>query len=188
LHGLLRPHDQAAVITFNRKPQVKVALTSDLGQLEEGLQGILAEDDTALYDSLVYSLLYLTSSSGQRAVLLLSDGQDRTSRLGFEQALEVAHRTGIAVYAIGLGLEDGPKGEAAQKLNRLATVTGGRTFFAKDVSELAGVYKEVEKELRSQYRIAYQSSKTSTDGAFRTVKLQMAKDGMEARTISGYYP
>ena len=188
LHSLLRPHDQAAVITFNRKPQVQVALTSDLGQLEEGLQGILAEDDTALYDSLVYSLLYLTSSSGQRAVLLLSDGEDHTSRLGFEQALEVAHRTGIAVYAVGLGLDDGPKGEAAQRLDQLALVTGGRSFFAKDVSELAGVYKQVEKELRSQYRIAYQSSKTTTDGAFRTVKLQMAKGGMEARTISGYYP
>lgn len=188
LHGLLRPHDQAAVITFNDAPQVKVALTGDLGQLEEGLQGILAEDDTALYDSLVYSLLYLTSSSGQRAVLLLSDGMDRTSRLGFEQALEVAHRTGIAVYAVGLGLEDGPKGEAAQRLHRLASVTGGKSFFAKDVSELAGVYQQVEKELRSQYRIAYQSSQTATDGAFRTVKLQVAKGGMEARTISGYYP
>lgn len=188
LHGLLRPQDQAGVITFNRTPQVKVALTSDLGQLEEGLQGILAEDDTSLYDSLVYSLLYLTSASGQRAVLLLSDGQDRTSRLGFEQALEVAHRTGIAVYAIGLGLEDGPKGQAAQKLTRLASVTGGRSFFAKDVSQLAGVYKEVEKELRSQYRIAYQSSHTATDGAFRAVKVQMAKGGLEARTISGYYP
>lgn len=188
LNSLLRPHDQAAVITFNRKPQVQVALTGDLGHLEEGLQGILAEEDTALYDSLVYSLLYLTSSSGQRAVLLLSDGQDRTSRLGFEQALEVAHRTGIAVYAIGLGLEEGPRGEAAQRLDRLATVTGGRSFFARDVSELAGVYKDVEKELRSQYRIAYQSSQTGTDGAFRTVKLQMVKGGMEARTISGYYP
>jgi len=189
LHSLLRPHDQAAVIAFNRKPQVTVPLTSDLGQLDEGLEGILAEDDTALYDSLVYSLLYLTKSSGQRAVLLLSDGQDRTSRLGFEQTLEVAQRTGIAVYAIGLGLEGGAKGDAAKRLHRLATVTGGRSFFAKDTSELAGVYGQIEKDLRAQYRIAYQSSHTGTDGAFRTVQVQMAKEGgLEARTISGYYP
>ncbi len=188
LHSMLRPHDQAAVITFNRTPQVTVPLTGDLGQLDEGLQGILAENDTSLYDSLVYSLLYLTGSNGQRAVLLLSDGLDRTSRLGFDQALEAARRTGIAVYAIGLGLEDGPKGEAAQRLARLATVSGGRSYFAKDVSELSGVYSQIEKELRSQYRIAYQSSQTGTDGAFRTVQLQMTKGGMEARTISGYYP
>jgi VWFA-related protein len=188
LHGLLRPHDQAAVIAFNRAPQVTVPLTGDLGQLDEGLKGILAGEDTALYDSLVYSLLYLARSSGQRAVLLLSDGMDRTSRLSFEQTLEVAQRMGIAVYAVGLGLEEGPRGEAAQKLHRLAAVTGGRSFFAKDASELAGVYGQIEKELRAQYRIAYQSSHTGTDGAFRNVQLQMAEGGMEARTISGYYP
>jgi Ca-activated chloride channel family protein len=189
LHSLLRPHDQAAVIAFNTRPQVTVPLTSDLGQLDEGLKSILAESDTSLYDSLAYSLLYLTKSSGQRAVLLLSDGQDRTSRLGFDQTLEVAQRTGIAVYTIGLGLEGGAKGDAAQRLHRLASVTGGRSFFAKDASELAGVYSQIEKDLRAQYRIAYQSSNTGTDGAFRTVQLQMAKEGgLEARTISGYYP
>jgi len=188
LHSLLRPHDQAAVIAFNRSPQVTVPLTSDLGQLDEGLQGIVSGDDTALYDSLVYSLLYLTGSSGQRAVLLLSDGQDRTSRLGLEQTVEAARRTGIAVYAIGLGLPDGPRGEAAQKLTRLATVTGGKSFFARNVADLSGVYSQIEKELRAQYRIAYQSSQTGTDGAFRTVQVKMTKGGMEARTISGYYP
>jgi hypothetical protein len=68
-------------------------------------------------------------------------------------------------------------------------VTGGRSFFAKDASELAGVYSQIEKDLRAQYRIAYQSSNTGTDGAFRTVQVQMAKEGgLEARTISGYYP
>lgn len=188
LRSLLRPQDQAAVIAFNNAPRVTVPLTSDLGQLEEGLLGLLAEEDTALYDSLVYSLLYLTGSKGQRAVLLLSDGLDRTSRLGFEQALEAARRTGIAVYAIGLALPDGAKGDAAQRLTRLAVVTGGRSFFARDVSELAGVYKEIEQELRAQYRVAYQSSNTGVDGAFRTVQVRMARGGAEARTISGYYP
>lgn len=188
LRGLLRPQDQAAVIAFNRSPKVTVPLTSEVGQLEEGLQGILAEDDTALYDSLVYSLLYLTGTKGQRAVLLLSDGLDRTSRLNFEQALESARRAGIAVYAVGLGLPDGAKGEAAKTLTQLARVTGGRSYFAKDTSELAGVYAEIEKELRAQYRIAYQSSNNGVDGAFRTVQVQMAKGGVEARTISGYYP
>jgi Ca-activated chloride channel family protein len=188
LRGLLRPQDQAAVIAFNSSPKVTVPLTSDVGQLEEGLQSILAEDDTALYDSLVYSLLYLTGTKGQRAVLLLSDGLDRTSRLDFGQALEAARRAGIAVYAVGLGLPDGAKGEAAKTLTQLAQVTGGRSYFAKDASELAGVYAEIEKELRAQYRIAYQSSNNGVDGAFRTVQVQMAKGGVEARTISGYYP
>lgn len=188
LQGLLRPRDQAAVIAFNRHPQVVVPLTGDIERLNEGLQGMLAEDDTALYDSLVYSLLYLTEAKGQRAVLLLSDGLDRSSRLGFEQALEAARGSGIAVYAIGLGLPDGAKGEAGQRLSQLARVTGGRTFFTEDPAQLAGVYAEIERELRAQYRISYQSSNNQTDGSFRNVQVKLAKGGVEARTISGYYP
>jgi Ca-activated chloride channel family protein len=188
LRGLLRPRDQAAVIAFNRHPQVVVPLTGDFERLSEGLQGMLAEDDTALYDSLVYSLLYLTEAKGQRAVLLLSDGLDRSSRLGFEQALEAARGSGIAVYAIGLGLPSGAEGEAGQRLAQLAGVTGGRTFFADDASQLAGVYAEIERELRAQYRISYQSSNNQTDGSFRRVQVQVGKGGAEARTVSGYYP
>jgi VWFA-related protein len=185
LRNLLRPQDQAAVIAFNRSPHIMVPLTGDLGQLEEGLQGILAEGDTALYDSLVVALLSLAQAKGQRAVLLLSDGADSTSRLGFEQTLEVARQQGIAVYTIGLGQ---PAGESRSKLIQLAEVTGGQSFFAGDVAELAGVYERIEKELRAQVKIAYQSSHNESDGAFRKVQVRMAKSGMEARTISGYYP
>ncbi len=188
LRSLLRPQDQAAVIAFNNSPQIAVPLTADLGRLEEGLRKILAEGDTALYDSLVYSLLYLTGTKGQRAVLLLTDGADRTSRLSFEATLEAVRRTGIAVYAIGLGLEGGPRGEAGQRLKRLAAITGGKSFFPQDASRLPEIYRQIEKELRAQYRIAYQSSNLGTDGAFRTIQLQMKARGMDARTISGYYP
>ena len=185
LRNLLRPQDQAAVIAFNRAPHILVPLTGDLDRLEEGLQDVLVEGGTALYDSLAVALLYLTEAKGQRAVLLLSDGADRSSRLGFEQILEVARQQGIAVYAIGLG---NPDGQEREKLTRLAAETGGRSFFAGEVAELPGVYEQIENELRAQVKVAYQSSHTGTDGAFRKVQVRMAKSEMEARTISGYYP
>jgi Ca-activated chloride channel homolog len=188
LASLLRPQDQAAVIAFNRSPQLTVPLTGNLGELEKGIETILAESDTALYDSLAYSLLYLSAAQGQRAVLLLSDGEDTTSRLTFDQILETARRTGIAVYVIGLGVSGGLLDEPGQRLARLARVTGGNCHFIKNVSELSGVYAQIEKELRAQYKIAYQSSNTGTDDAFRAVQVRLKRDGLEARTISGYYP
>lgn len=188
LRRTLRPTDQAAVITFNRAPRVVVRLTSDLEELEEGLTGLLAENQTSLYDSIAYSLQYLSGVKGQRAVLLLSDGMDRTSRLSYDQALEVARRTGIAVYAIGLGLEDGGRGEAGKKLAEIAAETGGRSWFVAGTAELEGVYAQIERELRSQYHLAYQSTNNSPDTGFRAVKVQLAGKGLEARTISGYYP
>jgi VWFA-related protein len=187
LRSTLRPRDQAALISFNRAPRVVVPLTADLGALEDSLDGILAEDETSLWDSLIYSLFYLNGAAGQRAVLLLSDGMDRTSRFSYEQALECARRAGVAVYAIGLALDD-PRGEAAQRLARLAQTTGGRAFFAGTTAQLAGVYGQIENELRARWRIAYQSSNTKPDKAFRAVQVKVAKGGLEARTISGYYP
>ena len=188
LRSLLRPQDQAAVIAFNSTPQIMVPLTGNLRELEAGIWKILAERDTALWDSLAYSLLYLSPARGQRAVLLLTDGEDRVSQLSFEQLLETAQRMGIAVYVIGLGLADGRWGQGAKQLNQLARETGGRTFFIKDTSKLAGIYAEIEADLRAQYKISYQSTNNAPGDAFRSVQVRMAKSGMEARTISGYYP
>lgn len=185
LRSTLRPRDEAAVITFNRAPRVAVGLTGELGALEEGLAGLVAEEETSLYDSLIFSLYYLGGASGQRAVLLLSDGLDRTSGFRYEDALECARRAGIAVYTIGLDL---PHDSAAQRLAKLAAETGGRSFFLKGTAELGRAYQEIERDLRSRYRISYQSSNTRPSEAFRAVRVQVARSGLEARTISGYYP
>ncbi len=188
LRRTLRPTDQAAVITFNRSPRVAVQLTNDLAELEEGFTGLLAEDQTSLYDSIAFSLQYLTGVKGQRAVLLLSDGMDRTSRLSYDQALEVARRTGIAIYTIGLNLEEGGSGEPGKKLSKIAAETGGRSWFVAGTADLDGVYAQIEHELRSQYHLTYQSTNNSPDSGFRAVKVQLAGKDLEARTISGYYP
>ena len=188
LRQTLRPGDQASVITFNKSPRVLVPLTGDVAELEEGLDSVVAGDETALWDSLIYSLYSLNDTKGQRAVLVLSDGLDRISRFTYDQALECARRAGVAVYAIGLALDQGERREGTQRLAKLASVTGGRAYFAAGTAELAGVYSQIESELRARWRIAYQSSNTKTDGAFRAVQVKLAKSGLEARTISGYYP
>lgn len=185
LQRALKKQDQAAIVTFNRIPRVAASLTGDLGILEEGLSGLTASDETSLYDSLIFSLYYLGGTSGQRAVLLLSDGLDRTSRFQYDDVLECARRAGIAVYVIGIGL---PRGDASQRLSSLAAETGGRSFFLKGTGELAQAYQAIETDLRSRYRISYQSTNTTTSDAFRAVRVEVAKQGLEARTISGYYP
>jgi VWFA-related protein len=185
LKRTLRPRDEAALITFNKAPRVAVGLTNNLAALTEGLDGLVADDNTALWDSVIFSLNYLGGASGQRAILVLSDGEDRTSGFHFEDALESARRAGIALYVMSIDL---PQGEAADRLSRLASETGGRSFAVKGMEELPAVYAAIERDLRSRYRITYQSSNTRPGEAFRTVRVQVGKPGVEARTISGYYP
>jgi Ca-activated chloride channel family protein len=178
----VRPKDRAAVVTFNDRPTLAAKFTSEQKSLAAALAGLKAERGTALYDSLIFSLYYFNGVRGQKAVILLSDGKDESSRFSYEDALEYARRAGVTIYAIGLGEEVDKK-----KLTRLAEETGGRGFFLQDASQLAAIYTTIQQELRSQYLVAYQSTNTTGDD-FRTVEVKLARGGLEAKTMRGYYP
>lgn len=181
----ITPRDRAALVTFNDHPYLASDFTNDTAKLAGSLAGLKAERGTALYDALVFGLYYLNGIKGQRALLLLSDGKDESSRFSFEQTLEYAQRSGVAVYAIGLGRQVGP---ARRALSRLATQTGGRSFFISDVGELAGVYDQILGELRSRYLITYQSTNTSGDRRFREIEVDAKAPGVSVRALKGYYP
>jgi Ca-activated chloride channel family protein len=181
----IRDKDRAAVITFNDRPTLAVQFTSQLRELGGALAGLKAERGTALYDSLIFSLYYFSGIKGQRALLVLSDGQDASSRFEFEDALEYARRAGVTIYSIGLDLD---KGEARRKLTKLAEETGGRSFFVESPAELDAIYRQIEEELRSQYLITYQSTNTSADAGFRSIEVETAERGLNVSTLKGYYP
>ncbi|HXO19240.1 MAG TPA: VWA domain-containing protein [Thermoanaerobaculia bacterium] len=183
----LEPRDRAAVIGFNDSPRLAVKLTNDLPILAGALAGLQAERGTALFDSLVFALHYLSGVRGQRALLLLTDGGDRSSRFTFDEALEFARRSGVAIYAIGLGI---PKVDLANRahLARLADETGGRSWFAGDAAELSGIYGRIQEELRSRYLLAYQPSSPPKPGEFRPVEVEVDRSGVTVEAIRGYYP
>ena len=179
------PKDRAAVITFNTFPELKVPLTNDSAALGAGLAGLSPEGRTALYDSVMFALYYFAGVKGQRALLILSDGKDESSRFDFDQTLEYARRAGITLYTIGLRLGDPG---ARSKLRRLAEETGGASFSLRDIDQLEPVYARIQEELRSQLLIAYQSSNTSEEETFRRVEVQVDRPGVTVRTLAGYYP
>ena len=181
------PKDRAAVITFNDHPNLAAKFTNDVEVLAGGLAGLKAERGTALYDSLIFTLYYFNGIKGQRAVVLLSDGKDESSRFEFDDALEYAHRAGVSIYSIGLKLGRGQL-DARRKLTKIAEETGGRSFFIDEVTELSAIYDTIQRELRSRYLLAYQSSNTSDSKRFRTIEVKVSPSGLEAKTLRGYYP
>ncbi len=178
------PKDRAAVITFNDHPNLAAKFTNDTEALAGGLAGLKAERGTALYDSLIFTLYYFNGIRGQRAVLLLSDGKDESSRFEFDDALEYARRAGVVIYAIGL--KDAT--EERRKLTRIADETGGRSFFIDDVAELTAIYDEIQRELRSRYLLAYQSNNVTGSKKFRAIEIEVRPSGLEAKSLRGYYP
>ncbi len=181
----ITPKDRAAVITFNAFPNLAVELTNDTSALGSGLAGLVPEGQTALYDSVMFALYYFTGIKGQRAILILSDGRDESSRFDFGETLEYARRAGITLYSIGFRLNDFG---ARKKLAQLAQETGGTSFFIHDIAELELIYRQIQQELRSQYLIAYQSTNTDDDGEFRSVELKVDRKDLTVKTLSGYYP
>ncbi|HXU30426.1 MAG TPA: VWA domain-containing protein [Thermoanaerobaculia bacterium] len=122
-------------------------------------------------------------------MLLLSDGRDEGSHYTYADALEYAKRSGVAIYSVGIHLST-KDADVRMKLSQLADQTGGHFFFVEKASELEGVYKSIEEEVRSQYLLAYQSSQSGNGNRdkFRQVEIKLQKSGLEAKAIPGYYP
>ncbi|MEM8962699.1 MAG: VWA domain-containing protein [Acidobacteriota bacterium] len=187
LETVLSPKDRAALVTFADTPSLAVRLTNDKAVLAGGLASLTAEGETALWDSIIFSLHYFSGLRGKRAIVVLTDGADSKSRYRYEDAIQFARHTGVAVYVIGLELAS-QKNEVRLMLQNLASETGGDWYSIDRASQLPRVYEKIEQELRSQYLIVYQSSHEDSDAAFRKVEVEMTNRGMEAKTIRGYVP
>jgi len=182
---VLTERDRAAVITFADEPHLAVRFTSSVEVLAGGLADLEARGETNLWDSLAYALHYFSGIRGKRALVLISDGVDSGSRYRFDDVIEYARRTGVAIYVIGLNVPNRPL-EAGMFIDRLARETGGRSFRISHAIELEHVYEQIRAELRAQYLVTYQSSGEG-DG-FREIELRVSRPGVEARTVRGYYP
>ncbi len=189
LRRIVGPRDRCFAIAFANRATLVMPRTQDAEAVATALAGLRAEGATSIHDALIYSLYYFRGTSGRRGLVLLSDGEDTASSVPFRDALEYARRSGVAIYPIGLGVAGAFKlGEARRRLETLAEETGGRAFFIKRVEELEQVYDEIERELRSQYLLAYASDRPPDDGQFREVRVEARGGQLKARTIRGYYP
>jgi len=183
----IEPRDRVTLVAFEARPRVEVRFTNDGQQLQAALAALRAGGGTAIYDSLVFALHYFDGVKGPKALLLLSDGKDEASHFDLDGALAVAQRVGVTVYVIGL--KELARDKAARRLlQRIAKETGGQSYFIEDLDELESIYREIEKDLRSQYFIAYQSTSDKDSSELRRIRIEVDRRGAEVRALSGYYP
>lgn len=188
LSNVIERGDRTFAVSFSSRANLLMPPTDDVDAVGDMLEGLQAVGWTALHDAVVTSLYYFRGVRGQRALVLLSDGDDTASSISFKEALEYARRSGVAIYSIGLEVGKLNLG-VRNKLKSMAEETGGQVFFISKAEELRDVYEQIEEELRSRYLLAYNSdSRVSEEGSFREVEVKVKKRGLEARTIRGYYP
>jgi VWFA-related protein len=158
--------------------------------------GLLAppeEGTTAIWDAVALtSRNVLANAPGvrRRAIILLTDGYDTTSRLLKSNAVNSALAAETVIYVIGIGNKE--EGVDRAILRELAQRTGGRAFFPDKKFDLNAAFAEIEKELRTQYLLAYSSTNKRRDGAYRKVTIEITnpelrKQNLELRHRPGYF-
>ena len=193
----LGPDDLAEIIDFDSRVDVLQGFTNDIDELESAIRRTSAGGSTSLYNALYISLKDLTRAPlreadvRREAIIVLSDGEDTSSLVSFEEVLELAKRSETAIYSIGLQAEDRRARtgfrEADFVLRQLAQETGGRAFFPDDVGELPDIYRQISDELSSQYSVGYISANPLRNGQWRRIVVQVDRQGATARTKQGYY-
>jgi Ca-activated chloride channel family protein len=184
--NVLRKGDKAFLVGFDSQPHMIQKWTPDLNDLYSALAKLRPEESTALYDAVVYSLYNFLGVKGQKALVLVSDGKDTISKFTFEQTVEYAQRAAVPIYLIGVSI---PRSEidVKAKLSRLASETGGATYYIDSIADLSRIYTDIQNELRSQYVLGfYPAADVKTGGAWREVTVEVATG--KAKTIRGYYP
>ena len=187
LRDLLRPQDRAFIETFSDQPELLAAFTADFKTLENALLALFADRATSLYDSVIMGLFQFSGVRGRKAMVVLTDGEDTASKHDFEDVVGYAQRAGVTIYTIGIDLPV-TKVSSRWQLNRLAEITGGRAFFVSSDTELERIYSEIDRELRTQYLVAYTSSSEKPADELRKIKVEVDRKKVRVRTISGYYP
>lgn len=196
----LRPQDLAEVVDFDSRVVILQPFTNKAEELESAIRRTSAGGSTSMYNAIYIALKDLkkivatnVDEIRRQAIVVLSDGEDTSSLLPFEEVLDLAKRSETAIYAIGLRSNEagasGNKGfkEAEFVLRQLAQETGGRAFFPNQVTELPAIYTQISEELSSQYTVGYTSKNSKRDGAWRRVIVRVNRPTAVPRTKQGYF-
>ena len=179
--------DRALVIDFDEKVYLLQDLTSDKDLLRKAITSTNALGGTALYDALYASFRRLRGIEGRKAIILLTDGDDTSSKFSFKRILDEAKVSDMIIYPVGMGTTFLDV-DLRRILKTLSEETGGRAYFPSKVEELQAVYQEIADELKSQYYITYEPTNTVWDGRWRKIRLDGAPGrDLDIRTRSGYY-
>jgi Ca-activated chloride channel family protein len=175
LQRTLRPNfDRAFVMGFSSHSQVTQDFTDNVKLLETGVRSLRDGGGTALYDAVYRAcrdklIKDKADHPVRRAIVVVSDGEDNQSEYSRAQAIEMAQRAEVIIYAIST--DD----------------SGGRAFFPYKMKDIKNSFAAIEDELRSQYVVSYRPADFDADGRYRSIEISALKKDLQVRARRGYY-
>jgi Ca-activated chloride channel homolog len=193
INSVLRPkEDRAMVVSFDTSAEMVSDLVDDPEILAKSIRNLRPGGGTALYDAIYFACRDRLQQDQprhkfRRAVIIVSDGDDNQSRVTRDQALEMAQKADVVVYAISTNISR-IEGDGDKVLRYLTNETGGQAFFPFKVQDLAQDFENIANELRRQYNIFYRPEPLKADGLFHTINLKVnGRKDLVVRARKGYY-
>lgn len=210
--AVIRPNkDEVAVLSFTGEATLEQGLTGSAARVRRAIERIefvppsgyvgggvvvgtspTSPDNqtlagtTAIWDAIWVTadeILSETSDKTRRAIILLSDGVDTSSRLKMSEAIDRAVKNDVVIYAIGIGDSFNFEGVEEASLRKLSERSGGRAYFPVDETDLRAAFAQIQLELRSQYLLAYSSTNRNKDGSFRQLKIEVANPELRKQNL-----
>lgn len=201
----LQPEDEVFLLAFNNTPRLVQDFTSERVALARALDTLQANGTTALYDVIAAGLTKIREGRHRKkALLLITDGKDTASRLSLDQVMELARRSEVLIYSLGIGHgEQGSFGHLdlgwprdavdVRVLQTLSGATGGHAFILQGAHVIDGIdvidqaCQQIAAELRLQYTLRYLSPSKVAVGEWRSLRVESPRRDLIVRTRSGYY-
>ena len=211
IDSVVRPaKDEVSVVSFTGESTLEQGMTNNITRLRRAIDrvqfvppsgyiggGVVAPgtppisgDNQAIVGSTaIWDSVFVTSTDvlgpaperTRRAIILLTDGVDTSSRKKLDQAVQAALKAEAVIYSIGVG-DDFYGGITKGVLNKISENTGGRAYFPRDERELRDAFKQIQEEMRSQYLLAYEPS-NQPDGSYRKIEIQLANPELQKQKI-----
>ncbi len=190
-HIVRQNFDRAFVVGFNGHGKLSQDFTDNVQLLQVGVHQLKPGGGTALYDAIYHACKDKLNKEKsdrptRRAVVVISDGNDNQSEVSRAQAIEMAQRAEVIIYAISTD-DSGLLVRGDKILQQLADATGGRAFFPFKMKDITRSFAAIEDELRSQYVVSYRPADFDADGRFRTIEISALKKDLQVRARRGYF-
>lgn len=198
------PEDDIFVMQFSAEVSLVQDFTGDRQILRSAIGRLRPQGSTALYDAIVRALQHVQRGRHKKkALLVITDGNDTSSDINLEQAVDIALKSEVLIYCLGVG--HGERGifghvEGAFKdtvdvdvLRTFSNLTGGKTHlvegahYKRGVDQIDLACQQVSEELRRQYTLGYYPTNRSKDGSYRRIRVEAKKGNFKVRTRDGYF-
>jgi VWFA-related protein len=196
LESIVRPKDLALVIGFDRSVTLIQDFTENTKLLKRAIDDLEIGGGTSLYDAIyLVAEEKLREEAGRKAIIVISDGEDTTSKVRVNEALIASHRSDTVIYAISnsirgggiFGRRRGGFGGDVGTLRKFTDETGGTTFVLSNQNGFKKIFDQIAQELRTQYSLAYVSTNSARDGKYREIRIIPRDSSHSVRARKGYY-